>query len=119
MDGRHRRRRTAGRAGMAAMLPALFLGALYVAAPFAGTTTHAIAYRTAAVRTIATGPSASSAAPDGTVHPAQLIGSPIHLTSSGGAVHTMVVWYVGIVALAIAVVVVTAAGALYRAWLRH
>jgi hypothetical protein len=117
MDGRHRRRRTAGRAGkasIAAMLPALFLAALYVAAPFAGTTTHAIAYRTAA-----SSPSAPAAAPGATVHPAQLIGSPVHLSSPGGAMHTMVVWYVGIVALAIAVVIGTAAGAMYRAWLRH
>ncbi|MFL6136407.1 MAG: hypothetical protein ACJ74O_01205 [Frankiaceae bacterium] len=29
--------------GIAGLLPALFLAALYVAAPFAGTTTHAIA----------------------------------------------------------------------------
>jgi hypothetical protein len=36
--------RTARTAGVAALLPALFLAALYVAAPFAGTTTHAIAH---------------------------------------------------------------------------
>lgn len=33
-------------AGVAALLPALFLASLYVAAPFAGTTTHAIAHQT-------------------------------------------------------------------------
>jgi uncharacterized membrane protein len=38
----HYSRRTAG---VAALLPALLLAALYVAAPFAGTTTHAIADR--------------------------------------------------------------------------
>jgi hypothetical protein len=44
---RHKRRRGAQHGmrtiGVAALLPALFLAALYVAAPFAGTTTHAIA----------------------------------------------------------------------------
>jgi hypothetical protein len=46
---RHKRRRGAQHGvrgmrtiGVAALLPALFLAALYVAAPFAGTTTHAI-----------------------------------------------------------------------------
>ena len=38
-------------AGAAALLPALLLAALYVAAPFAGTTTHAIADRTAIAAT--------------------------------------------------------------------
>ena len=37
-----RKRRTLG---MAALLPALLLAAVYVAAPFAGTTTHAVSWR--------------------------------------------------------------------------
>jgi hypothetical protein len=39
-------------AGVAALLPALLLAALYVAAPFAGTTTHAIADQTSLARTL-------------------------------------------------------------------
>jgi hypothetical protein len=58
---RHRRRRGAQHGmrtiGVAALLPALFLAALYVAAPFAGTTTHAISrVEPAATARAATGP---------------------------------------------------------------
>jgi hypothetical protein len=56
MHRAHYSRRTAG---VAALLPALLLAALYVAAPFAGTNTHAIADRT----TLATAHVAPAAVP--------------------------------------------------------
>ena len=56
--GRHRASQARGTAagGVATLLPALFLSALYVAAPFAGTTTYAIADRCTATTPATTTP---------------------------------------------------------------
>lgn len=75
-------------AGVAALLPALFLAALYIAAPFAGTTTHAIAHTT----------------PTGSAH-----SEAVHAHIANGALHTAWWWYAAIVLIALAVVALVAA----------
>lgn len=86
----HRAEQVRRTAGMAALLPALFLAALYVAAPFAGTTTHPIAHRAAlhgAAAPAATGPAAGGAVRDAVREQAE--------PEAGGLAQTALSWSIG------------------------
>lgn len=121
-DTKGHRRRTAG---VAALLPALFLAALYVAAPFAGTTTHAISAGTRLQVTATVAASASGAADSAgtaqavSVPPTSAAASaaqPPQRSASGElpwqfadtSARTMVLWYAGFLAVALAVIAVAA-----------
>lgn len=100
----HRAQHTRRTAGVAALLPALFLAALYVAAPFAGTTTHAIARQTGQPAVV------QAAAPDLGAHPSRLIGTPVDVAAPASALHTMAFWYGAVIAVAVVLLVAIAVG---------